>query len=87
MSIVPTLFTLYAEMMMKEVMENIDDSVKVGSHWLKDVRFADDQGMIAGTEEGLQTIMNSLTTTAKKYDMKIMYRKPRLCWCQQIVTT
>ncbi len=67
-------------------MENIDDSVKEEGHWLKDVRFADDQGMVAGTEEELQVIMNSLTTTANKNDIKINVKKPGLCWCQQIVT-
>src|SRR6476619_6121514 len=45
----PLLFSIYAEMMMKEALENM--------------------------EEGLQSLMNSLNTTAKHYDMKINNKK------------
>ena len=30
---------------------------------IKDVKYADDQGMVANTEAGLQSLMNSLNTT------------------------
>ena len=46
----PLLFSIYAEMMMKEAMEDITEGVKVGGELLKDVRFADDQAMVASTE-------------------------------------
>ena len=38
---------------------------------VKDVKFADDQGMVASSELGLQRLMDALATIAKKYDMKI----------------
>jgi len=37
----------------------------------KDVRFADDEGMIAGSERGLQKMTKTLNFTATKYGMKI----------------
>ena len=37
---------------------------------VSDVRFADDQGVVAGTEMGLQRLMNKLNDT-KNFDMKI----------------
>ena len=43
----PLLFSLYVEEMMKEAMIDLDEGVQVGGNWLKDVRFADDQGMVA----------------------------------------
>ena len=43
-----------------------------------DVRFADDQGMIASSETGLQKIMNALNNTATKYDMKINIKKTKV---------
>ena len=67
----PLLFTVYAEMMMVEAMEDIEEGIKVGGKWLKDVRFADDQAMVASSELGLQTIMDGLVGVAKQYDMKI----------------
>src|ERR1700754_1595261 len=70
----PLLFSLYAEAMMKEAME-MNGGVKVGGKVIKDVRFADDQGMVANSNKGLQAIMNDLNETAKKYGMKINVRK------------
>ena len=67
----PHLFSLYVEMMMEEAMEKSEEGVKVGSYLLQDVRFADDQGMVANTEKGLQKIMDRLNDTAKAFDMKI----------------
>jgi hypothetical protein len=39
------------------------------------VRFADDQGMIADGDIGLQKIMDGLYTTALKYDYKDKHQK------------
>jgi hypothetical protein len=43
--------------------EAMDEGIKIGGNLLKDVRFTDDQGMIAGSEIGLiQKIMDGLYT-------------------------
>jgi len=39
-------------------------------YWLKNVIFADDQGMVASTEKELQVLIDWLSESAKKYDMK-----------------
>ena len=71
-SLSPLLFSIYAEMMMmKEAIENVEEGIRVGGEIIKDVKYADDQGMVANTEAGLQSLMDSLNTTAKHYDMKI----------------
>ena len=41
--------------------------MKVGGKVIKDVKFADDQGIVADCNKGLQAIMNDLNETAKKY--------------------
>jgi len=64
--------------MMTDAMEEVEEGIKVGGKLLKDVRFADDQGMIAGTERGLQKIMDSLNMTAEKYGMKINIKKTKV---------
>jgi len=73
----PLLFLIYAESMMIEAMDEIEEGVRVGGELLKDVRFADDQGMVANTEEGLQKLMNGLHKTANKYDMRINVKKTK----------
>src|SRR5580698_10282718 len=73
----PLLFSIYAEKMMIEAIEDIDEGVNVGGNLVKDVKFADDQGMVASSEQGLQRLMDALATTANKYDMKINIKKTK----------
>src|SRR6476469_3083124 len=69
----PLLFSIYAEIMMKDALENVEEGIRVGGELIKDVEYADDQGMVANTEAGLQ----SLHTTAKHYDRKINIKKTK----------
>src|SRR6476469_1889605 len=39
------LFSIYAEMMMKEALENVEEGIRVGGELIKDVKYADDQGI------------------------------------------
>src|SRR6476469_9330817 len=64
-------------MMMKEALENVKEGIRVGGELIKDVKYADDQRMVANTEAGLQSLMDSLNTTAKHYDMKINIKKTK----------
>ena len=66
------LFSIFAEMVMIEAMEEVEEGVR------KDVKFADDQGMVAQTKKGLQTIMDALSKTVKEYDMKINVKKTKV---------
>ena len=74
----PMLFNIYAEAMMIEAMDGVVKGVNIGGITLQDVRFADDQGMIASSETGVQKIMNALNNTATKYDMKINIKKTKV---------
>jgi len=74
----PLLFSLYAEMMMIEAMEEVGAGVRVGGQLVTDVKFADDQGMVADTEEGLQKLMSRLSEAGKHYDMKINVKKTKV---------
>src|SRR6476469_6621614 len=60
----PLLFPIYAEMMMKEALENMEEGIWVGGELIKDVKYADDQEVVSNTEAGLQSLMDSLNTTA-----------------------
>lgn len=96
----PLLFSIYAEVMMIEVWEDIEErrlqelddlqegkieaveaieeGILVGGRLVSDVRFADDQGMVASSEKGLQKLMNNLNDTAKKFNMKINVEKTKV---------
>src|SRR6476619_428026 len=64
-------------MMMRKALENVEEGIRVGGELIKDVKYADDQGMVANVEAGLQSLMNSLNTTARHYDMKINIKKTK----------
>src|SRR6478609_8114974 len=53
----PLVFSIYAEMMMKEALENVEEGIRVGGELIKDIKYADDQGKVANTEAGLQSLM------------------------------
>src|SRR6478609_11024505 len=61
----------------REELENVEEGIRVSGELIKDVKYADDQGMVANTEAGLQSLIDSLNTTAKHYDMKISIKKTK----------
>src|SRR5688572_6198032 len=74
----PLLFSIYTEVMMIEALENVEaEEGIITGQIISDVRFADDQGMVASTEKGLQSLMNKLNDTAKKFNMKINVQKTK----------
>ena len=50
----PLLFSIYAERMVVEILDSVDEGVKVGGSLLKDTRFADGQDMVAETEQSFR---------------------------------
>ena len=73
----PVLFSLYAETMIVEAFQDIDEGVKVGGRALRDIRYADDQTMMSSTENGLQEIMSKLSIIAEKYGMRVDAKKTK----------
>ena len=63
---------------MIEAMEDVEESVRVGGELLKNVKFTDNQGMVALTKKGQQKIMSSLSKTGKEYDTKINVKKTKV---------
>ena len=43
----------------------------MGGELLKDIKFADNQAMVASSEDSLQKLMDSLDVTGRRYDMSI----------------
>ena len=66
----PILFNIYIEEIVR-ALEEVNEGIKVGGRQIKALRFADDQAMLAGGQEGLQKIMDSLNKKSIEYDMKI----------------
>jgi len=59
-------------------LEDVKEGIQIRGYRLKNERFADDHGMVASTEKGLQRTKNRINETAKKYDMKIKEKKTKM---------
>ena len=68
---------IYIEELIQEAMEETGEGIKVGGRLIKALRFADDQAMLAKTQEGLQRMMDQLNLTSKKYNMRINISKTK----------
>ena len=74
----PTLFAVYIEEMMNEAMEPMEAfGIKVGRQRIRDIRFADDQAMLANTKEELQKLLDRLNETSNKYNMRLNVEKTK----------
>ena len=52
--------------------------VELKSILQKGVKFADDQGMVAQSEKGLQKLKNAVNNAGKLYDMKMNVKKTKI---------
>src|ERR1043165_1859263 len=77
MSAITTLFNIYIEELIQEAMEGTGEGIRVGGRLIQALRFADDQAMLATTQEGLQRLMNQLNLISMKYNMKINIGKTK----------
>ena len=73
----PLLFNIYIQGLISEALENIGDGIYVNGQLVNAVRFADDQAMVAGSNAGLQRIMDALNQTSERYGMKINIKKTK----------
>src|SRR5688572_26839360 len=74
----PILFNIYIEEIIRETLEDMEEGIKVGGRMVKALRFADDQAMMASSQEGLQRMMDRLNTISIDYEMKINTKKTKI---------
>src|SRR6218665_1470346 len=66
------------EELVREAVEDLEEGIKVGGRWIKALRFADDQAMVAKSQKGLQAMMDRLDRTSREYGMKINTKKTKV---------
>src|SRR6218665_1043099 len=64
-------FVPYAQFLIKGLQFRGFDMTNVGGRWIKALRFADDQAMVAKSQKGLHTMIDRLDRTSKECGMKI----------------
>ena len=69
----PDLFSLYGEMIMREVKDM--DGIKVNGENITNVRYADDTALISGSEKKLQDIVDQIDTESQKLELLLNVKK------------
>ncbi|XP_068211723.1 uncharacterized protein [Palaemon carinicauda] len=62
---------IYAEAMIKESLEDLEDGIKVGGKMVKMIRFANDKAVVCSTREGLNRMIHKINRIAEKNGMKM----------------
>lgn len=73
----PSLFNNFAEVMATSALQGCEEGVKLGGYPVKAVRSADDQGMLADSENGLQKITDRLNNVVDDFRMKMNVKKTK----------
>lgn len=72
----PALFNLYAEKLLDEALATTT-GIKIGNGNLKNIKYADDQAVLAESEGELQRMIENISETGKQYGMKINVGKTK----------
>ena len=73
--------------MIREALDDLEEGIIIGGKLIKEIRFADDKGVLTSTLEGLQKLMSSLDSVADLYGMKISIKKTKVMKVTTKVTT
>uniref|UniRef100_A0A8D8UAM4 Craniofacial development protein 2 n=1 Tax=Cacopsylla melanoneura TaxID=428564 RepID=A0A8D8UAM4_9HEMI len=73
----PALFNLYAEKLLEEALIN-ERGIVVGNENLKNIKYADDQAVLAESIVDLQRMVENIKEAGKKYGMKINAGKTKV---------
>ena len=73
----PLIFNIYAERIMRDVLEKWDKGISIGGRKVTNHRYADDITLIAGTKDDLTELITKVKEQAKKSDYIQISRKQR----------
>jgi hypothetical protein len=73
----PTLFNIYLEEIIRECVDG-DQGVCIGGRRIVCIRFADDMALVAESRQELGSILGRLSTTCRKFGMKINVGKTKV---------
>ncbi|CAM1325864.1 Uncharacterised protein r2_g3476 [Pycnogonum litorale] len=74
----PTLFNVFLERIMTDALEDHEGTVSIGGRTITNLRFADDIDGLAGNEQELAMLVESLDTTSVAYGMEISAEKTKV---------
>ena len=67
----PTLFNIFLERIMSDVLEEHKGTISIAGRTITNLRFADDIDGLAGSEQELAQLVESLEQTSRAYGMEV----------------
>ena len=74
----PNLFNILAERVMREALEEYEGGVHIGGRRMTNLRYADDIVLLTSSEEELQTMVERLDRSGRKYGLQINREKTKV---------
>ena len=74
----PTLFDIFMERIMTDTLEDYEGTVSIGGRTITSLRFANDFNGLAGEEEELANLIESLDKASTAYGMEISAEKTKM---------
>ena len=71
----PLLFNAFLEVIMGRALVQSEEGAIIGGNLISNLRFADDTGSLAESNQGLQNSMSSISLEAKRMGMKMNLEK------------
>lgn len=74
----PMLFNMYSELIFRNALEGSEDGIKVNGRLINNMRYADDTVVIADTTEGLQRLLDRLSSVGDSMGLRINTNKTKV---------
>ena len=75
----PSLFNLYAERIMREAgLEESEEGIRIGGRKVNDLRYADDTTLLAGSKDGLHSMLTNVQTHSEKAGLYLNIKKTKI---------
>ena len=74
----PFLFNIYSESIMREALEGFKGSIKVGGRTARNLRYADDVALLAGSANELQELLNRTQVASRERGLKLNAEKTKV---------
>ena len=75
----PCLFNIYAEYIMRNAgLEEAQDGIKIAGRNINNLRYADDTTLMAGSEEGLKSLLIKVKEQSEKVGLRLNIQKTKI---------
>ena len=73
----PLLFNLYSETILSEALDGFNQGISVNGEVINNMRYADDTGLLCGSADELQALLDHVNRVSNEYGLRMNVRKTK----------